>query len=417
MAVPDPPETDLELPPTSQPRPVTAEAPASTEQKPASSDRKHWVSHLEDRLDRLQDRLGRRGMLLVAALSMVWGLISGITLQRDYAHSTALVANLALLVFASGALNLWLVFSRRLTRQKSADDGDRWWDAQDRPGLWRSLANRPHLVTGLAGFAMQSAVQYVLMFALPLLFMAHAWIALAVSAAIVATSLVDPWWQRLMRHGWYMALVRTVCAVMAVSFSFAIWFPEQLRLFYQILGGTAVLAAQPWSALLHRRRPRLGEVLAVACVVLGVGAQVWTKTWLRVPLLSVWLRQPALGQGISDHDLQTRWSGVIPPPELARALSQDDGICCLTPVVAPSGVSAPMIHEWLIDGMVIDRIELPPIRGRGDRAGGAYRTYSCKHHLPLPPAKGELTCRAWLAGSIALGKAEVRWGVENDKTP
>ena len=355
-----------------------------------------WIAIAEELAAKVKARLGPRGMAILSLLSLAWGIASGITLARDYAHSTTLVASFDGIVGLSAAFHVWLLYAQAVSRRE-----------QTPGGLRGVLLKRPQLVANAVALVTQSFVQYIVMFSLPLLFLAHAWITFALAATLVLISLMDPWWEVLSRQSWFMALIRSFCALIAASFAFAIWFPGQLAWFYPVLGAIALTAALPWSLLVQHRRPQIGEVIAVLGVALVIFGQAWTNVWLRVPLLSVWLRSPALGTDIRDHMLEIGWPGSISRTDLEAALRGGRDVCCLTPVVSPSGLVAPVTHEWLIDGQVIDRIVLPPVRGRGDADGKAYRTHSCKRHLPPPEMVHEITCRAVLGDDVVLGRVSV----------
>ena len=340
-------------------------------------------------------------MLVFSLLSMVWGIISGIMLTRDYAQSTRLLGYMALFLAQSALFRLWLEYARR-AEQRSAVAS-----AKSEGRLLTFMLERPALVEGAALFVTQVAVQYIVMFCLPLLFFAQAWICLGFAAALAVISLVDPWWSYFAKRPLCMAAARSFSAVLAASFCFAIFFPTYLGYFYPCLAVVAGVSSLPWNLLLDRRRRVFSDWLP--CLTIGFLALVSAQAgvYLRVPLLSVWLKDSGFGLGVRDHQLVSPWHKKEPRVRLLLALATDEGVCCFTPVVSPSGVNVPVSHEWAIDGRVIDRIQLSAIRGVGKAEGKAFRTFSCKHHLSGSDTAHTLSCRVFLDGGIYLGRAVV----------
>lgn len=340
----------------------------------------------KDVRERALAKLGR-GARALPWLSLVYGIVSGVYLTRDYAHSTQLLFYLALAVVVQGSLRLALFVAERRAGHLA---------------LVQNLAQRPDLVQGLALGAQQYAVQYILMYCIPLLFVARAWVTFGLAVLAVATTLWDTWWLKLARNPLYTSAMRTLAATLAASFAFAVVFPARLSAFYPTLGAVAVLAAVPWDEL-RRKRLRIGFLpfLPAVVVLAAVGVQVKADHWLRFPLLSVGLRGAGLGVGIQDRELVERLPRSVPRARFAELALRGDELCCLTPIVSPSGLTAPVTHEWRFDGLVGDRINLPPVRGRGD--AGSFRTFSCKKHLPTPATLREVECIVLLDGTIRIG--------------
>lgn len=316
---------------------------------------------------------------------MLWGLSSAFTITRDYAHSSRLVAYLSALVLVSIVFRVWVERARRR-------------------GI---VIKKAYVYEGMVVTVTQYCIQYIMMFCIPLLFLAKAWVTLAVAVVVVASSLVDRWWFRLSRKPWYTGVVRSFSAVIATSFAFAVYFPRFLHLYYPVLGAVAVLSILPWDLAIARQRPKFRHFLPCVCVVVVVVTQATLGSWIRVPLLSVWVNKPVIGTGPESRSLADSWPRKTSQSKLTAAEAQGLDVCCLTPVVSPSGVKSPVTHEWLVNDQVIDRIELPAVRGAGDGTAG-FRTFSCKHHLPPPQSIHRLTCRVLLEG-IYLGRAEVNF--------
>lgn len=354
----------------------------------------HLIEKAEELWARIAKRLGR-WMLLFTILSMLWGLSTAFTITRDYAHSARLVGYLAALVVVSIAFRTWVEVAQR-RRARNAPGGK----------LGEALFAKAYVVEGMVVTVTQFCIQYIMMFCIPLLFLAKAWVTFGLAVAVVASSLVDRWWFRLSRHGWYTALVRSFSAVIAASFAFAVYFPRHLIHYYSVLSAVALLSALPWELLVQKRRPRPANCAPFLGVLLVVVIQAQLGSWIRVPLLSVWVQKPAIGTGRDGRRLADAWPRRSPKARLEQALAQGLDVCCLTPVVSPSGVMSPVTHEWLVNDQVIDRIKLPAVRGVDDGSGG-FRTYSCKRNLPPPASIHRLTCRVLLEDLIHLGRAEV----------
>ncbi len=352
---------------------------------------------LEKARAELRRRLGRRAYLL-PWLSFAYGIVSGVTITRDFAHSSSLVRWFVTLIVVSIALRAFTYVQRE---ELGAKLGERF-------GVVRHLLDRPALIQGLGSGLTQYSVQYIGMFCLPLLFFAQAWWTFGLTLLVVGTTLWDSWWDRLAPRFWYLALIRAVSAVLAASFTFAVLLPRQLAWFHPLCAAAAAAAVLPWHRLSSRTRPERRELLPFLVVSALAVYQASTDAWLRVPLLSVWLKAPQMGVGIDHRKLREPWHAEVSRERLSLALSLGQDVCCITPVVSPSGVLAKVIHEWRADGRIIDRISLPEIRGGGGPDGLApFRTFSCKKHLPPPSRTGLLECLVYLEPAIYLGRVRL----------
>ena len=356
-----------------------------------------WISAAQSFWQRRSAQL----MLIFSLLSMVWGIISGIMLTRDYAQSTRLIAYMALFVAVSVLFRMWLELARR-TEQRAAIES-----AKSQGRLLKFMLERPVLVEAAALFATQVAVQYIAMFCLPLLFFARAWVSLGLALGLAVVSLVDPWWNYFAKRPLCMAAARCFSAVIASSFCFAIFFPGYLAYFYHCLAVVAVVSVLPWQLLIEPRRRVFSDWLPSALIGLLALVGAVTNHELRVPLLSVWLKDPGIGLSVEDHQLVGSWQDVEPRAKLLAALAEREEVCCFTPIVSPSGVDAAVTHEWFMNDKVIDRIELSKVRGVGQVNGKAFRTFSCKRHIAGAETAQTLGCRVFLGGDIYLGRALV----------
>ena len=128
----------------------------------------------------------------------------------------------------------------------------------------------------------------------------------------------------------------------------------------------------------------------------------------RLPILSLWLSDPAIGLGIEQRELKQRWKREISHAEWSEALQDGREICCRTPVTTPSGVESPVTHEWVIDGQVVDRIEVGPIRAIAKNGEKAFRTYTCKRYFDAPEFVKDLECRVYLQHHLYLGRIKIK---------
>ncbi len=358
-----------------------------------------------ERIRKIQEQHGNRISLVLTGLSFLWGLISGILLKRDYEHSRALLSYLGLFVLISVIFRIFVEYEARLAAKE-----------REPKGLRRLLVKRPSLVSGAANFGTQYAAQYITMFCIPLLSLAGAWITLALTLLIAVISLVDPWWNKVSMLPWCMSLIRTFSSVIAVAFAFPVLMPAYLEYFYQVLAATALLTSLPWDLLMGWQRRRLQHLLPPAVVLSLIIAEVFMHSRLRLPLLSIWLKDQAIGVDISSYKLGEIWTKEEDRSKLLAATNEGHGICCYTPIVSPSGVEAIVSHEWLINDQVVDRISLSPIRSPEPNSQGVkvhnergFRTYSCKKHVADPSSVKELTCRIYLGEGLFVGETSVRF--------
>lgn len=356
-----------------------------------------------ERLQSLWANHSRKLNFALSALSFLWGLISGILLKRDYEHSRSLLSYLGLLVIISAAFRIWLEYESRLASRR-----------HELRGLRRFLVQKPGLVAGIANFGTQYAVQYITMFCIPLLVLAGGWTTLGVTVVIAGISLVDPWWSKASSLPWFMAITRCFGAAIAISYAFPVYFPEHLDDFYLYLATVALIAALPWDLTLRWQQRRIQHFIPVLIALSITLAEIPLHSRLRLPLLSIWLKDPVIGVNIANYQLSEVWPKDEDRAKLVAALAANQAICCFTPIISPSGVSAAVTHEWVIDGKAVDRISLSAILGPKPLADGTvqtnergFRTFSCKRNIPHADTLHELTCRVYLGNDLYLGKAAV----------
>ncbi len=338
--------------------------------------------------EELRQRLGVKGEVIWALITVSWGVASGISLKRDYAHSSALVGYLLVFLGISIASRVWLDLHHKHLSLK-----------EPKNPILGALTAQKGLVDKSADFASQYAVQYILMFCLPLLFMAKAWILFGVALILVGLILVDRFWRWLVNLPFAAPLIRAFTTGLATAYAFPVFFPQFLKFYSIAVASASIAGALPWSAFLDSRWPNIRDLLP--CLMLGMGA--FFSNAREIPLLSIWLTDPALGVNIVGRELETRWPSIISQDTWLASREGSSSVCCLSPVVAPSGVEAAMSHEWVVNGRVVDRIEIPPIRSIAKNGEKAFRTYSCKRYFDDPAAIRKLECRIYLNQTLYLG--------------
>ena len=134
-----------------------------------------------------------------------------------------------------------------------------------------------------------------------------------------------------------------------------------------------------------------------------------TDKWLPFPLVSCWLRQPAIGIGANGHTIIEPWPEAIPPEVLAAALTSGQSICCATPLVSPRGLNQVMVHEWYADTKLIDSIPLRELttEAANETPQHPYHIHSCKSHFPRIDYVLTLSCRVRIA-KVVVGSVGVR---------
>lgn len=342
-------------------------------------------------------------------LSLIWGIISAVFITRDYSHSSYLAASLGCLILVSIFLKLWLgglgeKWMKRLENQLTAS---KVLQASTPLQTFLGYMARPKVLESFAVQATQYCIQYIAMFCIPLLYAAEAWGTLALTVVIAATTLWEDWWQRLVLQSWYGAIIRGTAAVLATSFSFAVLFPKAFIYFYPVMASATFVAVLPWAAFFPRRRPKSQEVAIVGIVVVAISLQFFTGEWMRVPLLSVWVRKPAFGLGVLQGVLREKLPRRLTRANMDTIVANDIAICCLTPVVSPSGLIAKVSHEWLVNGKTLEIIPLGRIRSTDKTELHPYKTYSCKQNFPPAQEIKSIECRVYLDETVDIGGARL----------
>jgi hypothetical protein len=357
-------------------------------------------------------------------LSLFWGVASGVVIARRFDMASHVLAFAVALFIASFVLGLWSTWLERARRREeeianAADGADSLESGARKDSTrLRALALRHQapidwaMATGTQIFA-----QYLLMFALPFLWYARAWGMLVFSTLLVATTLWDPLFLKLVRSYAYRLILRATSFALATSFLVGALVPRHAH-FYALAALAAALAGGlPWRLPSRSGPAGIGAftlpfvpfVLLVALALL----HIFVGGPLRFPLLAVWVK----GGSFALQDSTGGWaSGGAPSggalnggdpmsrDHVEGLLSQGGRLCCVSPLVAPRALHREVVHEWWLDGKKLDAIELPPLQGRDE--GAAYRTFSCKKNLPAAWADGGVVCRVF----VGRGEAGVEVG-------
>lgn len=334
-------------------------------------------------------------------ISLAWGLLSGMLIGRDYENATRLALFTFGLVIFTLLLNLWFLW-----RSRTAANMDK-----ASPFAKRIYA-RGKLIEWFGVTATQIYVQYILMFCLPLLVLAQAWITFSITLGCLASTLWDPWWQKLFKGSWYRACILCWGTLLAVAFLYPLFFPGWLGIYYRALGFIAFLFLVPWHRFRARARLRDGRldrklsvvdfvpVLMLAC---AAGIHTVVPALPPFPLLSVRLDKPHFTYVANEAKAPQMLSRVESAARVAELLSTGQTLCCVTPVIAPDTIRVPLVHEWMVNGSLLERITLPKIRG--SRRSSSYRTFSCKSHFGENVVIESIECAVYLGGDIYLGRA------------
>ena len=328
-------------------------------------------------------------------LSLAWGVVSGLLISRDNAHTLRFLIFSAALLLFSGLVSLWFLWRERLNAQNLTPQGR----------LSALLHARAGLVEWVVLTGTQIYAQYLFMFSLPLLFFAESWLVLGITFCCVASSLWDPWWVRLVKSEWYRTAIRIVALLLAASFMFALFLSPYLRFYPVFLSVVALATGYPWHLGLPSQSSRFKNYLPFLSVVVLVVAPFLFFAHVPMPLLAVWIQDGRFAQGLDPKNLESRVKSPLARLELKQILSADGQLCCVSPVVAPQGFEAELSQEWYVDGRKIDTIELPPIRGSAGEH--SFRTYSCKRNLIKMDDWSEIKCVTVLGKTLALGEVRL----------
>ena len=324
-------------------------------------------------------------------VSLVWGIASGTLLARVYAKAATVMVYTFVFIVLSAGFVLWLKWLE-LNGQRS-----------------RLGQRRTQMVDFFLDAVSQTSFQYVVMFTVPFLWLSGSYLTLIAAVSALATTLWSPWRERFSRSTLYLCCLRTLCGMLGLSFCLVVFRPDLLPRFYPLVWGSAVVLALPFEHFYRARRVTGGHYVLTGMLAVMVAIGAIRGKWLPFPLVSCWLRQPAIGVGVIGHEVLTPWPKTIAPVTLGVALATGQRICCATPLVSPRGLNHLMVHEWFADSKLIDTVSLKDVNTSAvnESERHPYHTHSCKDHFPKIDDVLNLSCRARIAG-VVIGSVTVR---------
>jgi hypothetical protein len=263
---------------------------------------------------------------LIPFLSLGWGVVSVFLISRDDAGFGKLFLFSVLFALAAVA-GLFLIAGK-----------NRFLD-------WLRLAS------------MQSALQYILFFAAPLLWKSQNWIWLAMAGLTGLTTLWDPAFNRLWQEKTYRLWTACISLVLLAGLALVAYAPQLFRFNFIIAAGIcftvffiSILLAQPsapenesmqLSNQKHFRHLKsftrgLWQPVLVFCAFL--------LSPTPIPPLGIWLNSAEI-----------------------KIHPEDRSVSCETKIASPSGFTGKVIHVWEFSDPRIPREEivLPEITGNG----------------------------------------------------
>lgn len=121
---------------------------------------------------------------------------------------------------------------------------------------------------------------------------------------------------------------------------------------------------------------RLSRLLQSSAILLLVAGGIWAGRGL-LPPMSTQLNSPAVSAGF---DLEHK-TPLNPKKDFLDQEIRETGLYAYTPIKAPLGLNQGVIHEWRLNGELIDSI---PMEITGGRSSG-YRAWSYKENFPDDP--------------------------------
>ena len=215
-----------------------------------------FFAQQKKRWKRLRPFAARFSRLLPWA-SLVWGLASGMFLARRFDSAPKVLAFAVALLLASAALGAWTTWVARLAARAQAHEdlpiasGD-----PSVPPLSASPSLRPAMrvlalkhrewIDWAAVTVMQIFAQYILMFSLGFLWSARAWFHFALCSTLVASTLWDPLFTRLVRSDSYRLTLRALGLALAASFLVGVLAPARVVQGPAIAAIAASIGVFPW---------------------------------------------------------------------------------------------------------------------------------------------------------------------------
>lgn len=311
-------------------------------------------------------------------MSLLWGIYSGISMNREFSQSLkiSIFTGIVLVITMTIPFLDWLqeYFKSRYDLSKS----------------------RIRLAW-LADLSLQIWSQTILLFSLPMLIVADAWLAASITLILSLITLWDPWFEKILAHLSGRTIFRTWCGLLTISFLYGVIFPRFVGQFYEFLGLLALAFSFPWKSLITRKYDLHTSAPFLICLILIIGAH-FGATSFRFPLVCVWLKKPGflLKESIHTRSLLAQ----LPSPQVLNT----EGICFISPVIAPRKIKTRIIHEWYVDGSLIDRIFLEDIEVKIDNA--SFHTWSCKQNIPQ--VHKSIRVKVLLPDGAVIGEKQIK---------
>ena len=311
-------------------------------------------------------------------MSLLWGIYSGISMNREFSQSLkiSIFSGLVLLVAMLLPLFNWL---------------EKYYLSKF------DLSKGRLRLEWLADRSLQTWSQTILLFSLPMLVVADAWLAAFMTMLLSMITLWDPWFDRILAHSSGRAIFRTWSGLLTVSFLYGVFFPSFVGQFYANLGFLALAFSFPWWNLLSRKFDLLAFTPFLMCLVLMIGGH-YGATSFRFPLVCIWLKKPGF---LRKESIPTRLLLTQIPP--AQTLASE-GLCFISPIIAPRKIKTKIIHEWYVDGSLVDQIYLEDIEVKIDNA--SFHTWSCK--LNMPAVYKGIRVKVLLPDGAVIGEKQLK---------
>ncbi|NBW80148.1 hypothetical protein EBR21_00185 [bacterium] len=263
------------------------------------------------------------------------------------------------------------------------------------------IPGRSRLFDWLRLVSQQSSAQYILFFALPLLWKASNWRWMLLTAATGLSTLWDPWFNTLWQKSWYRRWILVVCMILLSGLVLVTWSPSSFRsgpliLLLCCLAGHVIVTFNNWREQNHV--PDSNKWRGNKSFLALFLTDTWKFVVLAGALLLTSTPVPPLGVWIAD--------GRVTAQPVEQSME------CETRISAPAGFKSEVIHLWEFDGRESrsEEVSLPEIVGNGINQK-PYRTLSRKKSFAFPfqrIVQSQIHCTVVLPGMGPVGRVSYR---------
>jgi hypothetical protein len=344
---------------------------------------------------------------VVPFLSFSWGLASGFLMNRGYDR----VQNLT--IFTAILLVLGVILVKGVGGVNSVHL------AKSKPWLQKLSS----LATWLGWTVTQSQYQTVVLFCLPFCYYTKQFLLLGITLVLSVPLFWDPFWDAQVSWGPFRRIIRSWSAALAIAFLWPWVAPRYLEWITIISYAGLLITSLPFSWVFHfiflkypahlnSTNPGLVRGGLSTTLVSLSPFTLWAVLigFQKIPILplSIWVKNPMF---VTRTQIQAIKNHSLHPDKIQQLLkdivTSEEEVCCLTPIVAPTGAKYRVMHQWEIqtDGkptQVIDQIWLPEVTGGNTQRG--YRTYSCKKAFPRVTPLQSIVCKVRLNGTMTVGE-------------